>query len=694
MYRAPAILALCALCSYNTTAQAATAASADVIIYGGTSAAVIAAVQVRRMGKSVIIVSPDKHLGGLTSGGLGWTDSGNKAAVGGLSREFYQRVWKHYQAADAWKFEDQKKFGNRNQGRPDTTGGPGTMWVFEPKVAEKIFEDYIREYDITVVRDEWLDRSADGVKMLAGRIASFRTLNGNTYQGRMFVDATYEGDLLAAAGVSYHVGREANSVYDEKWNGIQVGVLHHSHWFKKPTDPYVKPGDPASGVLPGISTDPPGNKGDGDKRIQAYCFRMCLTNVAENRIPFPRPTGYDAEQYALLLRVLDGGWREMFRKFDAMPNHKTDTNNHGPFSTDNIGKNYEYPEGSYELRKEIIRQHEVYQKGYMYFLANDPRVPADIRARVSEWGLPKDEFVDNDGWSHQIYVREARRMVGDYVMTEHDCLDTKETPKSVGMGSYTLDSHNVQRYITPEGTVQNEGDIGVKAPRPYEISFGSILPKRNECRNLLVPVCVSSSHIAFGSIRMEPVFMILGQSAATAACMAIDQNVAPHDLNYDNLKERLITDKQVLEFDIEATYLNSSKKLPGIVVDDRSAKFFGQWQTSSANAPFVDAGYHHNGNRNTPLATATFEAELKPGRYEVRLAYPPNSNRASNAPVTVVSSSGSSKQLINQKRKPTGDDNFLSLGTFDFDEKGVVVVGNEDADGYVVVDAVQFLPTK
>ncbi|MEZ6122527.1 MAG: FAD-dependent oxidoreductase [Planctomycetaceae bacterium] len=493
------------------------------------AAGVIAAVQAKRMGHSAVIVCPDRHLGGLTSGGLGWTDSGRKDAIGGLSREFYHRVWKHYQRADAWSFQQQQEFGNRNQSPPGKDGDGATMWVFEPKVAESIFEDLVREYDIPVDRNEWLDRSVttvDGIRTAAGvsqhdgQVQSITMLSGRTYVGRMFVDATYEGDLMAAVGVSYHVGREANSVYGEQWNGIQVGMLHHAHWFQKPTDPFVTPGDPSSGVLPRISTADPGKKGDADHRIQAYCFRMCLTNAEENRIPFPRPEGYDAGQYELLLRVFQNGWREMFHKFDPLPNHKTDTNNHGPFSTDNIGMNYDYPDGSYERRREIIREHEVYQQGLMYFMANDPRVPDDVRTAMAKWGLAKDEFRDNGGWPHQIYVREARRMIGEYVMTEQDCLDQKETPNSVGMGSYTLDSHNVQRYVTPEGTVQNEGDIGVHAPRPYEISFGSIVPKKAECRNLVVPVCVSSSHIAFGSIRMEPVFMILGQSAATAACLA------------------------------------------------------------------------------------------------------------------------------------------------------------------------------
>ena len=663
----------------------------DIVIYGGTSAAVTAAVQAKRMGKSVVIVCPDKHLGGLTSGGLGWTDSGNKNAIGGLSREFYHRVWKHYQAPQAWTWEEQSAFGDRNQSPAGKSGNQPTMWVFEPHVAEAIFEAMIAEHQIPVRRDQWLDRdSPDGVTMDDGRITTIQTLSGDRFSGDMFIDTTYEGDLLAVAGIDFHVGREANSVYGEEWNGIQVGVLHHGHWFQKPIDPYVRKGDPSSGLLPRISAAAPGEKGEGDHRVQAYCFRMCLTNAEENRIPFPKPEGYDPSQYELLLRVFDAGWREVFRKFDRMPNHKTDTNNHGPFSTDNIGMNYDYPEASYQRRREIIREHEVYQQGLMHFMANDPRVPEDVRSAMSKWGLPKDEFLDNGGWPHQLYVREARRMTGKYVMTEHDCLDRKETPESVGMGSYTLDSHNVQRYVKPDGFVQNEGDIGVKTPRAYKIAYGSLVPKESQCANLLVPVCVSSSHIAFGSIRMEPVFMILGQSAATAACMSIDRDVAVQNLPYPVLREKLLSDGQVLE--MENAFENPSKKLKGIVIDDRAAKLTGRWKSSSANRMYVDGGYQHNDNESPGKKSAIFETALPSGAYEVRISYPPNGNRASNVPVIVVTANGEQRATMNQRSAPAIDGLFHSLGRFEFAEKAAVIVKTDDADGYVVIDAVQFLP--
>ena len=434
---------------------------ADVIIYGGTSAAVTAAVQVKKMGKSVLIVSPDKHLGGLSSGGLGFTDTGNKEVIGGLSREFYQRLYQHYQKENSWQWQKREEYGNKGQGTPAIDGASRTMWIFEPHAAEQVFEDFVRDYKLTVYRDEWLDRSAKGIQKKAGAIQSFRTLSGQVYEGRMFIDATYEGDLMAAAGVQYHVGREANSVYGETHNGVQAGVFHHGHHFKENISPYNVPGDPKSGLLPEVSGEKIAANGTGDNKIQAYCFRMCLSNHPDNRIPFAKPVGYDPNRFELLARVYAAGWKETFNKYDPIPNRKTDTNNHGPFSTDYLGKNYDYPEATYERRKQIIRDHEVYQKGLMYFLQNDPRVPADVHEKMQQWGLPKDEFKDNGGWPHQLYIREARRLKGVFVMKEADALGQTNVPDPIGMGSYALDAHNAQRYVKADGFVQDEGDIGV-----------------------------------------------------------------------------------------------------------------------------------------------------------------------------------------------------------------------------------------
>lgn len=522
--------------------------AADVIIYGGTSAAITAAVQVKKMGKSVLVVSPDQHLGGLSAGGLGYTDTGNKSVIGGLARDFYGRVYAHYQQDSAWKWQAREEYGNKGQGTPAIDGDARTMWIFEPHVAEQIFEDYVNEFQIQVYRNEWLDRN-QGVVLDAGEIKSLRTLSGKIFEGQVFIDATYEGDLMAASGVSYHIGRESNEVYDETWNGVQVGVYQHGHYFKDSISAYQVPGDPSSGLLPELSNTPPGVNGQGDSKLQAYNYRMCLSRHPENRVAFEMPENYDPARYELLARVYESGWDETFQKYDPIPNLKTDTNNHGPFSTDYIGKNYTYPEASYEERKALLKDHIDYQKGLMYFLANDPSVPDEVRNEMAQWGLAKDEFQDNGNWPHQIYVREARRMLGDYVMTEHEVLGNKEVPNPIGMGSYSLDSHNVQRFVTPGGYVQNEGDIGVHPKQPYSISYGTLVPRKSECTNLLVPVCVSSSHTAFGSIRMEPVFMILGQSAAAAAALAINTDLPVQDIDYQELREILLNEKQILELE-------------------------------------------------------------------------------------------------------------------------------------------------
>jgi len=520
----------------------------DIVIYGGTSAAIVAAIQAKQLGLSVLVVSPDVHLGGLSSSGLGFTDTGNKEVIGGMSKEFYKRIFLEYERKSSWVWQKREEYGNVGQSTPAIDKGAKSMWIFEPSIAERVFDNWVKENKVEVLKNEWLDRNKP-IEKEGVTIKSFYTLSGTKIEGKIFMDCTYEGDLMAASGVSYHIGREANSVYGEQFNGIQKGVFHHNHYFKNiKVDPYIVPGKPESGILPKISPVSEGNNGDGDKRLQAYCFRMCLTQVEKNKIEFMKPEGYNPFDYELIIRVYEAGWRETFRKFDPIPNFKTDVNNHGPFSFDNIGANYDYPDASYEKRKEIIADHIRYQKGLLYFIANDPRIPKEVQDEMKKWGYPKDEFKDNGGFPHQLYIREARRMIGEFVMTENEVMDRKQTPNSIGMGSYHLDSHNTQRYITSEGIVQNEGDIGVKPPKPYQIGYGSIVPKKNECTNLFVPVCMSSSHIAYGSIRMEPVFMILAQSASLAANIALKKGVSVQDVPYLELEKELRKSGQILSY--------------------------------------------------------------------------------------------------------------------------------------------------
>lgn len=546
-----------------------TAVQVDVVVYGGTSAGVAAAVQVSRMGKTVALIEPGVHLGGLTSGGLGWTDSGRKDMIGGISREFYQRVKKHYDDPKSWPLQKPESLNaNRKYGHysPDADA----IWVFEPHVAEAVFNEFVKEPGITVVRKERLNRET-GVKRKAGRIVSISMESGQTFVAPMFIDATYEGDLMAAAGVSYHVGRESNEQYGESLNGVQTEQMR-GHMFLKKIDPYIVPGDPSSGLVARVHAGGAGEDGRPDHRVQAYTYRLCMTKDQRNRVPFRKPAGYDEKQYELLFRNYEAGDMRLPLKLDAMPNHKTDTNNYGAFSTDNIGRNYDYPEASYAERDEILKEHETYQKGLMWTLGNHPRVPKKIREVMAEWGLAADEFTDNGNWPHQIYVREARRMIGAYVATELDCRRERVAQDSVGIGSYNMDSHNVQRYVDHAGFVQDEGDVQVSPGGPYLISYRSLTPKKEECENLLVPVALSSSHIAYGSIRMEPVFMILGQSAATGAVLAIEGGLSVQEILYTQLQKRLLKDGQVLDLPAGAKpKLRSSLSKLGNVVNNEDS---------------------------------------------------------------------------------------------------------------------------
>ncbi len=671
--------------------------SYDVVVYGGTSSGVATVIQTARMGKTAVLIEPTQFLGGLTTGGLGATDIGNKRAIGGISCEFYGRIWEHYQKPESWKHQKRDEYVNRR----GTANDPSekTMWTFEPHVATTVYDDMLREVagKVTVVKGERLDL-AKGVVKQGTRITRIVMESGRTFEGKMFVDATYEGDLLAKAGVSYHVGREANAVYGETINGVQVAHTV-SHQFIKQVDPYVKPGDPKSGVLPGINVAGPGEEFSGDRKVQAYNFRMCTTDVPENRRAWEKPANYDPRWFELLLRNFEAGdprvpWNPVW-----MPNRKTDTNNNFAISTDFIGQNWDYPEADYATRAKIWRAHEDWQQGLMWTLANNPRVPEKVRAEFQRIGLAKDEFTDNGNWPRQLYVREARRMISEYVMTEKNCTRAEVVTDSVGMGAYNMDSHNIQRFITKEGFVRNEGDVQVRV-RPYPISFRSLRPRASECTNLLAPTCLSSSHIAFGSIRMEPVFMVLGQSSATAAVQAIEQGVDIQRIDPAKLKARLEKDGQVLDFDsppVVSRVVLPKTKLPGVVVDDQDAVLKGFDAMSSAHPVFVETGYHHDGNGNKGSQTARFVADLpKAGRYEVFFAYPWNGNRAANVPVTIRHADGETKVTVDQRKKPAVRDLLHSLGTFRFEKgrNGYVEISNTGTNGYVVIDAVQWVEAR
>ena len=662
----------------------------DLVIYGGTSAGIVAGIQAKAMGKTVIVIEPTSREGGLTTGGLGQTDIGNKQVIGGLSRDFYRRIAKHYHEPTSWKWEKREEY--KDSGQTRTEKGEETMWTFEPSAALNVYREWIAETALELVHKQRLNRET-GVKIEGGRIVSITMESGQVYAGKMFLDATYEGDLMAAAGVSYTVGRESNAQCRETLNGVQAAQAKH-HQFVKGVDPYVVKGDPASGLLPFIDPEGPGEEGAGDKRVQAYCFRMCLTDHPDNRIPFAKPEGYDEQWYELLLRNYEAGEKGLPWINSSMPNRKTDTNNRLGFSTDFIGQNYDYPEASYAEREAIVARHRLYQQGVMWTLAYHPRMPEKIRAEIATWGMSKDEFTEGGGWQEQLYIREARRMISDWVMTQNHCQQRLPVEQSVGMGAYTMDSHHVQRHVDEEGHVRNEGDVQVGGFPPYPIAYRSIVPKEEECENLLVPICLSATHIAFGSIRMEPVFMVLGQSAATAASLAIDAGVPVQKVDYAVLKTRLEADGQILNYTAPpkpAANFTALDSLEGIVVDDASAKLSGEWLTSVLTSG-IHQGYRHDNDARDGLASATFTVTLPaPGDYEVQVAWTPNANRATNVPVKIEHAGGVAEVKLNQRERPEIDRLFGSLGRVRFDGKGVVTISNAATDGHVVIDAVRWV---
>jgi len=492
----------------------------DLVVYGATPAGLAAAVQLRRMGGSVVVLEPSRHLGGMTTSGLGATDVGNPDAVGGVAAEFYRRVHAKYAGSEV-------------------ASSTPARYIFEPHVASAVFADMLEEVDVQVV----LDAQLHAVRSKGDRLTGLVTADGHLYPARMFLDASYEGDLMARAGVGFTTGREGNAHFGERINGVQH---RDGHQFDAAVDPYMRAGSPSSGLLPGISAAVLEPNGTADDAIQAYNFRMCLTQ-APDRIRFSKPDSYDPLRYELLLRYLYAGNRGPFFTTVAMGHGKTDSNNKGAFSTDFIGGNVGYPTASHAVRRQIVAEHRSYQEGFFWFLANDPRVPESVRRSVSSWGLPTDEFAATGGWPPQLYVREARRMTSAYVVTEHDCRGALVASDSVGLASYTMDSHNCRRLVV-DGAVTNEGDVQAPVPAPYPISYRSIVPRASECTNLLVPVALSASHIAYGSIRMEPVFMVLGQSAATAAYLAIMGGSTLQEVSVPALQKQLRVDGQILDW--------------------------------------------------------------------------------------------------------------------------------------------------
>lgn len=660
------ILLLFILTDISAKAQVGQSSSVDICIYGGSSAGVMAAYTAKKMGKSVILIEPSNRLGGLTTGGLGQTDIGNKYAVAGLSLDFYRRIGQHY-----GKFE---------------------QWTFEPHVAKELFEQYIKEANIKVVYNYRLQSvSTEKGAIKAITIENSIKPNQSTNQiikAKVFIDCTYEGDLMAKSGVSYFTGRESNSTYGETYNGVQ---FMDKHQFPDGVDPYKIPGKKESGLLWGISNETLAPNGTGDKKIQTYNIRVCFTNNPSNRIPITQPDDYQPERYELLLRVLEkkpvkniGG----FTSIAPMPNNKTDINNNGAFSTDMIGENWDYPEADYNKRIEIKKAHDNYVKGFFYFIGHDPRMPSYLRKEMLQWGYPKDEYTDNKNWTPQMYVRETRRMIGEYVMTQLNCEGKDVVKDGIGLAAYTMDSHNCQRLVV-NGMVKNEGDVQVGGFDPYPIAYRSVIPKKKECTNLLVPVCLSASHIAYGSIRMEPVFMVLAQSSAVAACLSIDNNQAVQEVNIDQLQKIIKTNP----------YANG--RLPEIIVDNidtSSVIIKGDWSFGKYGG--FGPSYLRDTTRSSTAKSVKFIPQInKEGSYQIYTYYPKLQNGSEQTHIAIFDGKKITNKIIKRSEvqvigQTAGE--WVSLGKCNFSKgkNAYVEISNKNANGIIVADAVLFVPEK
>ena len=632
----------------------------DVCVYGGTSAGVIAAYAVAKQGKKVLLVEPGQRLGGMTSGGLGQTDIGNKQVVKGLALDFYRRVGAHY-------------------GRLES-------WIFEPSVAEAIYKDYIVRGNVEVLYGHRIvDAQKQGASITSINVESVEnTAQTKNISAKVFIDCTYEGDLMSRAGVTYVVGREDNKVYGEDYNGVQ---MQHLHQFVDNVDPYVEKGNPASGLLWGISDAALAPTGSGDNMVQAYNYRICLTSDKDNMLPIEKPANYDPSRYELLLRIIEAQKNYNLNGYfiiSPMPNNKTDINNRGAFSTDMIGMNHRYPEASYEERAEIIQAHKDYTFGLLWFMGNDERVPKQLRDQMLSWGLPKDEYVEYGHWTPQLYIREARRMVGEYVATQANCENKVTVDDGVGMAAYTMDSHNCQRVVIVKdgkAMVKNEGNVEIKGGLPYDVSYRCLTPKREECDNLLVPVCLSASHIAYGSIRMEPVFMLLGQSAAKAACLAIDGGVKVQEVDVKEI-QRMYVDDPLLD-----------GTPADIIVDDASLDAPAAWTRIEMNNGYGRSYLVLNPTSQEQTLRYPFEVKSD-GKYEI-YTYFIRRGESSKKTELVVSDGNTQKGVvlnadeIQVLGQTSGE--WVSLGEYDLQsgKPGYVEFTNKGTvTGQICADAV------
>lgn len=662
--------------------SASFALDSDVVIYGGTPAGLAAGIVAAREGASVVVIEPTQWIGGMVTGGLSRSDVGKEQTIGGFPREFFTRA---------------------------AASKEGThMWYAEPKVNMAAFQAMLKEAGVKVV-------TAQGLKSITkegARITSLTTADGTTYTGKMFIDAGYEGDLMAAAKVSYIVGRESRAQHGEPLAGYHpmpirprtVEVMESDCPSIGGTGPSYIHGTPAS--ISGVDADGkpifgvyPADKklqpGDADHRTQAYNFRICVTQRPDIFVPFPKPANYDPSRYELLLRLIKAFPGVRFGRLfhiGSTSHGKYDLNAQGLFSTDYPGANFDYPDGDAATRARIWQDHIDFTQGMFWFLGHDERVPQSLREQALSWGLCKDEFADNNHWPYALYVREGRRMIGEYIMVQKDLQTDIFKEDGVGMGSFLIDCHIVQRILAEDGTVRDEGSFQDTPALPYQIPYRSLTPKRAECENLLVPVCLSASHIAYCSLRMEPVYMALGHASGLAAVQAMRASQSVQGIDVKALRQKLLEQKAVLELE-ELARMVRSAKLPGIVMDDAQAEKEGHWTGSAYGTP-VDGASVHDANSEKGRLSITYKLPVpRSGTYEVRVSYASAPNRASNVPVTIEHAGGKDTVTVNQKKQPAIDGLFVSLGEYRFEagKPAVIIVRNDGTDGIAGADAVQLL---
>jgi len=665
-------IVLIAVWMFTLNVRAGETNSADVVVYGSTPGGFCAAIAAAREGASVILLEPTGHIGGMNTGGLSFSDSNQmyRETLMGLFHEWHLRIQQDYE--------------DRGITLPyDVNVKDQSNWSYEPHIAMQVTTQMLAEAGVQVLTRRWLG----SVNKIGARIESLVTTSNDTFVARTFVDGSYEGDLMAAAGVSWTIGREGTADFGESLAGKRYpkGLMN--------IDGVDGGGDP----LPLITTTNAGPTDAADDNIMTYSYRLSLTTSAANKIPMPAPDNYDPARFEVMRRYVQAGGSSIGFDRYSVPGGKVDGNNSigRQFSLGLVGGGNGWATADESERTTLFEAYKQYTLEFLYFLSNDPVFSASQRASNAAWGLCADEFPDTDHFSPYLYVRESRRMQGMYVVSQSDIIGDPVKSDPIMISSFPIDSHDCQRIAYPDGGVRNEGTIFPVRQNgrgyPYQVPYRAILPVTNECDNLLVPVALSCTHVAISSLRIEATWMLLGQSAGIAAAMAADQDIAVQDLPYEDLKRRLIAQGQVLDLPLEFA------PLTGIVLDDPDAELAGSWGTSTTITPYVGEGYRYTGAAgvfNDGSATATFRFTATTGGiYQLNMAYTPDPTRATNVPLTVASGPHVTHLSVDQTVARPAGSVLRSLGTVELATGAdtVITIGTSNTTGFVILDAIQLV---